>query len=202
MKRRTMIVSLLGLVLVAGAGFGGYTRGVEAGRAQANDIRQEFYRSRGINPGAGGFAAGGQAGGGQGGGVFQVPAGASPVGGAAEAQAASGGASASGFGAGGPVTFGRIQQVADDSIVVQGREGAVTVKLGEQTAIMRQARTDRSQLKDGLAVTVAGETGADGTITARTVTILGQGGNQGADAAQPNAPSGAAPGGRPPKSGG
>src|SRR5438132_865050 len=122
MKRQTLIVSLVGLLLVGAAAFGGYTRGVEAGQAQANDIRQSFYGSRGL-------------------------------------------AQAGGAGAPGAVPPG-----------VRGRDGTVTGKLGEQTAVMSQVPADRSQLQDGAAVSVVAEPESDGTLTARVVTILGQGG--------------------------
>src|SRR5438270_11245402 len=55
LKRQTLIVALVGLLAAGGAGYGGYTRGVDAGYAQANDIRQGFFATRG----GGGAGAGG-----------------------------------------------------------------------------------------------------------------------------------------------
>jgi len=181
-KRKNILLSLAVVLLVGGVGFGAYTRGVEAGRAQANDIRAEFMRSRGI------------AGPGGAGNVNTAFAGAPDAGGTTGARqgARQGAGGQSGSGAGGagvfmalggpPAAMGRVEQVNGDSLVVAARDGSqVTVKLGDGVTVLRQARADKSVLRDGMTVLVSGETGTDGAVTARSITILG---GQSADLSQ------------------
>src|SRR4051812_44896896 len=100
MNRQTLIVVAIALLLIGGTGYFAYTRGVDAGYAQANDVRTEFFRARGITTGAGGtgFAGGGGAAatGAAGGGGAAATAGGG-AGGGAGGRGGTGGAGGTGF---------------------------------------------------------------------------------------------------------
>ncbi|HLI26796.1 MAG TPA: DUF5666 domain-containing protein [Chloroflexota bacterium] len=70
---------------------------------------------------------------------------------------------------------GVISQVEGDTITVNGPEGPVQVRLGDATAVQQLVPADRAALAPGQRVVVAGERAADGTLSATSVQIVGEG---------------------------
>jgi hypothetical protein len=157
-----VVVVVVALVAAGAAGFGGYSMGKTAGTQQALTARQNFLAARGFGgngqTGGTGGAAGGQAGfaGGQ------------------------GGANGQGFARGG--NFGQIKDVSGDTLDLSTATAVVKVKLTNQTQIEKQAAGTMADLQPGERITVVGDTGSDGTVTATRIQLLPQapaGGNGG-----------------------
>jgi hypothetical protein len=68
--------------------------------------------------------------------------------------------------------FGQIQSIGDGSLVIKDNNGKETqVKVTDTTLIQKQATVKLNDLATGETVIVSGSTGADGTITARSVQV-------------------------------
>ncbi|MFN8484906.1 MAG: DUF5666 domain-containing protein [Anaerolineae bacterium] len=165
---RTVIFAIVALALLAIGAVGGFFYGQTVGQAQANDIRNNFLASRGIN-------AGGQGGAAQAGGV-----------GGQAGQTGQGGGFA-GQGGQGRGTFGSIKDVAGNTINLSTANAAVKVTVTDQTQIQRtvQQPMQLSELQSGENVVVTGDQDSQGNITARSINIVPQGafgGRQGAGA--------------------
>jgi uncharacterized protein DUF5666 len=155
---RRLVIGLAGVALVVALAVGAwgvaYAQGQTAGRAEVAAARADFLQGRpGGNPGAGGGAGGaagpGAAAGGPGGG---------PGGRAGQAPVA-----------------GTIDKVNGTTLTVATETGSVTVTLGEQTRIVRQAAASAADLKAGDRVVVIGARAADGTVAAASIQIQPQG---------------------------
>ncbi len=92
-----------------------------------------------------------------------------------------GGAGGTGFAGGGGGAFtsllgggtaGVITALTNTSITIETRQGTHTVNLSPTTTVQTYAKTDPAALKTGDAIIVSGETAADGTIAATTVSQL------------------------------
>jgi hypothetical protein len=117
--------------------------------------------SAGGNRAAGGFA-GGQTRTGNAGGGYGNAGGGFPGGGAAPTAAASAAAAA---------TTGTVKLVDGNTIYVQTANGdLVTVKTDAKTSVATANKGKLSDVKAGQSVTVQGAAGADGTVTATSVT--------------------------------
>jgi hypothetical protein len=76
---------------------------------------------------------------------------------------------------------GVISEVEGDTITVSGPDGPVRVRLGETATVQRLVPAERTTLAPGQRVLVAGERAADGTLSATSVQIVGEGAPAGAE---------------------
>jgi hypothetical protein len=148
---RTSVI-LAGLVLVT-AGFIGGVQVQKANGTTANATSNGFNRQNGGRNfeglGAGGFPNFGQGGFGQGG----------------------TGTGGTGTGSSRNATTGKIKLVDGNTVYVELTDGTiVTVKVSDTTKISSSSTITVKDLKAGAAVTVQGQEGSDGTITAGSIT--------------------------------
>ncbi len=145
MKRIIMIVGavVLAVALAAGSFYGG----MAYQRTQANQVRDSFLRSRGLN-GAGGFPGGGDAGNGAGGG-------------------------GRGFFGGGAT--GRVKSVDGNTLTISTAQNETKVTLSDSTRIEKPVQGALSDLQPGMQVMVTGQRDTNGNITAVQVLILNNG---------------------------
>jgi hypothetical protein len=90
----------------------------------------------------------------------------------------------------GGMLFGQIKEISDGALTVTDNNGKETqVKVTDTTLIEKQASVKLADLTQGETVMVSGSTGADGTVTARSVQVapMGRFGGPGA-AGTPAAP--------------
>jgi hypothetical protein len=151
---KTIVVSVIGLVVVVVVGIGAFFAGSAYGQQQAQNIRNDFLRAR---QGGGGGAAGGANGapgqfgqGGQG------------------AQAGQGG-QASQFGR--PVAFGTVKSISGNTMIVTQQDGTtVTVTVDSQTSIQKTAVAAVGDIQTGERVTVTSDqTGSN--VLARSIQL-------------------------------
>lgn len=93
----------------------------------------------------------------------------------------------------GGMLFGQIENIGDGVLTVKDNNGKETqIKVTDTTLIEKQASVKLADLTQGETVMISGSTGADGTITARTVQVapMGRFGGPGGPAA-PDAPGAA-----------
>ncbi len=147
---KTVLIVVLVIVLVAVVGAGAFYEGSNYGFAQAQNIRTEFFQSRG---GQGGALSGG------------TP---SAQGTRGAGQGAQGGQGAQFVGRG---VNGTVKSVDGNTMVVTQRDGStVTVTINAQTAIQKVSTGTTGDLVPGANVTVtSSETGS--TVTAQTIQI-------------------------------
>jgi len=162
-------VAVVGLALgaIAAAATGAASRGgvVAAPSGQGGP---------GARQGAGAALGGGPAGAEAAPGAGAAGAQAGPGAGAARASgAAAAGAGAGGAARGGRPTAGTIASVDGDTLVLDTPDGSLTVQLGDSTSLQKQVPAERADLAPGQRVLVSGERGADGTLDASGVQILG-----------------------------
>ena len=168
---RTLLYSLIALVLLGIGGAGGYFYGVTVGETRATDIRSRFIQDRGLagqaGAGGNGAAASGQ--------------------GAGAAQGGAGGAAAQ-FGGGGQGTFGSVKSIEGNVIEVSTAQAVVKVTVPEGARIQEtvQQPMSLSDLKPGANIVVQGDRDAQGNVTARTINLVpqGVGGGQGGQGGQ------------------
>ncbi len=169
---RTLLYSLIALVLLGVGGAGGYFYGVTVGETRAADIRSRFLQDRGLagQAGAGGNVTTGAGGQGAGG-----------------AQGAAGGAFGQ-FGGGGQGTFGSVKSVEGNVIEVSTAQAVVKVTVPEGTRIQEtvQQQVNLTDLKPGMNVVVQGDRDGQGNVTARAINLVPQGfgGGQGGQGGQ------------------
>lgn len=172
---RTLVYSLIALVLLGIGSVGGYFYGLTVGETRATDIRTRFLTDRGI---AGQTATGGN--------------GAAAGQGGSAAQGGAGGAFAQ-FGGGGQGTFGSVKSVEGNVIEVSTAQAVVKVTIPEGARIQEtvQQQVSLSDLKPGMNVVVQGDRDAQGNVTARAINLVpqGLGGGQGGQAGQGGTPS-------------
>ena len=145
MKAKTIVVAVILLVVAAGAaGFGGYTVGKKAGQQSALAARNAFLQARGGQP--------------QGRGP--------PAGGAPQGQVGGGFDS-------GNVANGEVKQVDGDTLLLSTAQEVMTVHLTGDTEIRTMATGTVADLVAGERVTVLGERGDDGSMTARSIQLGG-----------------------------
>jgi hypothetical protein len=152
MKAGTIIAVVVAIVLVAGAGFGGYVYGVSQGKAQANSVREQFIRERfgQGTPGAQGgqVVTGGQ--GAQGGQNGQFPAAGTFI---------------------GRGNVGTIKSITGNTVVISTAEKELSVEVSDQTRITTSAQVKVSDLKVGDRIVVAGQTTGD-KVTANSIQVM------------------------------
>jgi hypothetical protein len=100
----------------------------------------------------------------------------------------SGGAgTTTGSGGGGFVargTFGQITAINGDTLTLQDAQGnQIKVQLQPNTTLSKSVQGAKSDLTTGITVTVAGQRGSDGTVTANAITIVPAGTGPGGSAA-------------------
>ena len=150
MKKNILIPILIAsaIVLIAGAGVGGFFGGKAYERNQANQTRNNFLRERGIqgfdpnNPPSGNLTPG------QNGGTF----------------------TGGGFGRG---ATGQIKSIDGNTITLTEGQTEVKVTLSDTTRIEKSTAASTADLQAGLQVTITGQRDSSGNITASQVLILG-----------------------------
>jgi hypothetical protein len=151
MKATSILLVVLAVVLIAGAGIGGYYFGVSAGKTQANNVRQQFLAQRTGGQGNGqqgtpGFAAQGTPGA-QGQGFLQ------------------------GGGFAGRGTTGTIKAINGSTIVLSAPDKELQVVVGTDTRITTTAQVKVEDLKVGERIMVGGTTSGD-KVTASSITVI------------------------------
>src|SRR5215467_3355889 len=164
-----------GLIVVIGI-LGGFYVGAKYGQGHATAAASTTTSSTaGTGAGAGGFAGGG--------------------GGGAGTGAAGAGAGAGAGGGLGAATFGTITAVNGDTITIHDTRNNRDVKVNIASArITKTADGTPADLAQNTTVTVVGQTGSDGVVTATTIAIGsvagafgGAGGRRGAPSPSPSA---------------
>jgi hypothetical protein len=157
MKKQILIPILIAgaVLLIAGAGIGGFFGGRAYERNQANTIRNDFMRERGIEnfdpnaiPGAG----------------INMDANAMP-----------GAGNFPGRGIGGAT--GEVKSIDGNTITLSTGQNETTVTLSDNTAIVKTTSGAVADLAEGQQVMVTGDRDEDGNVTATQVTILSAGAN-------------------------
>jgi Domain of unknown function (DUF5666) len=145
MKKNILIPILIAsaIVLIAGAGVGGFFSGKAYERNQANQTRNNFLRERGIQ----GFNPNAAPGSGQTSGNF--PAG--------------------GFGRG---ATGQIKSIDGNTITLTEGQTEVKVTLSDTTKIEKSTAGSTADLATGQQVMVTGQRDTSGNLTATQVLIL------------------------------
>jgi hypothetical protein len=153
----TRMTALLGVAVVAAAAFGA---GVAVQKHHDAALTSATTGAQAAGFGGGGFRGQGGQGGGFGGGRQNGGQG--------------GGAGAGAVGAGAattPVVVGQVVSVRGNTLVVRNFGGrTITVTIPEGTTVTRSTTVGLKDLKAGTSVAVQGSTGADGTVTATSVT--------------------------------
>ena len=142
--KRIAIVAVVVLVVAVAAGFGGYRYGFGVGQTQATAVRAAFLAERG----GGGQQASGAAG--------AVPG----------AAGAPGGAS-------GNFVTGQVKSVDGDTIELSTAEEVLKVTVTGQTQMQKMGQGTVDDIQEGERLTVVGERGADGAISAQSIQIGG-----------------------------
>lgn len=140
---KTVLVSVLVLVLVVVAGVAAYFYGENAGFTQAQNIRAEFFASR---PGSGQ-------------GTFDP------------AQAGQNGSRGAGGQGARAAATGTVKSVQGETIIVSQRDGStVTVTMNAQTQIQKTTGGTAADVQPGMTITVlSNQTGSN--ITAQTIQL-------------------------------
>ncbi len=149
MKRIIIIVGavVLAVALAAGSFYGG----MAYQRNQANQVRDSFLRSRGLNGNGGTGGAGGFPGG------------------------AGNGAGGGGRGFFGGGTVGQVKSVDGNTLTISTAQNETKVTLSDTTRIEKSVQGALSALQPGMQVMVTGQRDANGNITAVQVLILNNG---------------------------
>jgi pectate lyase len=147
--KKSILWIALAVVLIAGAGVGGYFLGMEDGKTQTSDARDRFIAER--------FGQTGQTG-------QPSFSGQMPQGGQ---QGSGGGMIVGGRGA----TFATIKEIQGSTLVVSTAEKEMNVVVGADTTISVTSRGSVSDLKVGDRITVAGET-KDDTLNATMISLV------------------------------
>lgn len=143
MKKNILWVALA-VVLIAGAGVGGYFYGVEQGKAQAASVRERFIAERFGTAQPNGQTAPGQ--------FFQ-------------------GQEATGRGALGRGATGTVKQIQGDTILVSTATQELKVRVTADTRITMMTQGNISDLKVGDRIVIGGQTQGD-TMTATQIQIV------------------------------
>ena len=144
---KTIIYIILGIVLVAAAGFGGFEEGKAYQANQANQIRNQFLQARGLTPGT----AGGQNG---------TPNGSS--------------SRAGGFGGG---VVGSVKDIQGSTLDLSTATDVTTVNLSASTQIEKTIPATTADLQPGERLIVRGSRNSDGSLAADQIQIVSNGGN-------------------------
>ncbi|MBC7259250.1 MAG: hypothetical protein H5T65_08370 [Chloroflexi bacterium] len=142
MKKNVLWI-VLAVVLIVGAGVGGYFFGVEQGKAQAANVRERFIAER--------FGATGQAAQGTPGAIFQGGAGRT--------------------GALGRGATGTIKAINGNTLVVSTAQQELKVQVTADTRITLTTQGSLSDLRVGDRIIIGGETQGD-TMTATQIQII------------------------------
>jgi len=149
MKKNVLWIALA-VVLVIGAGVGGYFLGMDAGKTQAASVRTQFMAER-----FGDAQPGGQ-------GTFVIPPGTG-----------SGNAPGGFSGRAGMGTTGTIKEIRGDTVILSTAEKEVKVKVAADTRITLSAQGSISDLKVGDRIIASGETSGD-QVTATQIQVISQ----------------------------
>ncbi len=151
---KTVLITILVVVVVAVVGVGAFFTGSNYGFAQAQNIRTEFFQSR--QGGNGGLTQGG------------ANAQGTPF---AQGTRGAGGQGAQGGQFAGRGVNGTIKSVQGNTMVVTERDGtSVTVTINQQTAIQKLSAGTTSDLVPGANVVVtSSDTGNN--VTAQSIQI-------------------------------
>lgn len=157
------------IILTAVFGFGlgaAFAGGAMYGRRTAKVVAAPVATTA---PGAAAAAFGGGGGGAGGAGAGGSASATAQAGGGAGAAQGQGGVAARG---GGGATVGTVESVSASTLTVKTPAGATaTITLAADTEVRQTVAAQRTDLKAGQNVTVAGTAGADGNVQARTITI-------------------------------
>lgn len=149
--KKSILWIALAVVLVAGAGVGGYFLGVEDGKTQTSDARDRFIAER-----LGQTGQTGQTG-------QPSFSGQAPQGGQ---QGPGGGMIVGGRGA----TFATIKEIQGNTLVVSTAEKELKVVIGDNTQISVTSQGSIADLKVGDRITVGGQTEGD-TLNATMISL-------------------------------
>ncbi len=70
-------------------------------------------------------------------------------------------------------TFGQVTAINGDTLTLQDAQGnQIKVQLQPNTTVTKSVQGAKSDLSTGITVTVAGQRGTDGTVTANAITIV------------------------------
>jgi len=70
--------------------------------------------------------------------------------------------------------FGKVKSIKEDTLLLSTAQDVTTVILTDQTTITRFVAGQREDLQPGQQVTVIGESGEDGVVTATSIQILAE----------------------------
>jgi len=146
--KKNIIWIVLAVVLVIGAGVGGYFLGMDAGKTQAASVRTQFMAER-----FGDAQPGGQ-------GAFVIPPGTG-----------SGNAPGGFSGRAGMGTTGTIKEIQGDTLIVSTAEKELKVTVAADTRITMSTTGSISDLKVGDRITVGGQNTGD-TMTATQIQVI------------------------------
>ncbi len=165
------IVIAIVIIVGAGAGYGGYTMGVQAGQTRAAQIRTDFLAARQ----AGGQQGGANPGQGARGGLSGMPAGGQ--------AGQSGGAqfNSANF------AIGQVKQIDGNTVQLSTATEVLKVTISDQTQIQKTGQGSLGDIQPGERITVQGTKASDGSFSAQMIQIGGSGGGPGG-AAPPAAP--------------
>lgn len=137
---------LVGIVLVAAAGFGGFEEGKAYQSNQANQIRSQFLQARGLNPNG-----------------FSGQNGSSP----------NGGGRGAGFGGG---VTGNIKDIQGSTLDLSTATDVTTVNLSASTQIEKTVPGTSADLQPGERLVIRGSRNADGSLAADQIQIVNNAG--------------------------
>ena len=144
---KTILYIILGIVLVAAAGYGGFEEGKAYQTNQANQIRNQFLQARGLTTGTGTFS--GQNG------------------------ASNGSGRGNGFGGG---VVGSVKDIQGSTLDLSTATDVTTVNLSASTQIEKTISATTSDLQPGERLIVRGTRNADGSLAADQIQIVSNGG--------------------------
>ncbi len=159
MSIKWLALTLLLVIIMGAAGaFGGYTYGHAAGLNDAQNIRNQFFAARGINPqgGTGGLAGG-----------------AGGTGGAGALTGAGGGQGTGRQSNANNFASGQVKVVNADSIELSTATEVLKVQVTTDTQIQKTVSAKLSDLQPGERVTIEGTPNSDGTFTAQAIQVGG-----------------------------
>jgi len=145
MKKITIVIIIVGAIIVAaGSAVGGFFGGRAYQRNQANTVRNNFLRERGV-------------------------AGFDPN---AAPNAVPNAANNPGRGFGGGGASGQVKSIDGNTLTLTTGQNETTVTLSDTTSIVKSTPGTTSDLAAGQQVMVTGQRNPDGNVTATQVLIL------------------------------
>ncbi len=145
--KKNVVWIVIAVVLVIGAGVGGYFLGVNQGKSQTASARDQFMTERFGNTQPGTGTTGGSMPGGQGF-VGRL-----------------------GTGQGGQATIGTIKEIQGNTLIVSTAQSELKVEIDDNTSITMFAEGSVSDLKAGDRITIGGQVQGD-SMTATQIQLI------------------------------